>query len=337
MPGQLAVQVVEIVVVILVFQEQAEQGFRNDGMQPAGTERVTEPVLDDGPLDMETVVEHAHGQRAVGLLHIAVVGADVDDAGDAAAVAGREGALVEGDVLDCFRLEDGEQAEQVVHIIDRYAVQHHEVLLRTAAPHVQACEAFLAALDAGQQLQCLDDVGLAEERRRVLDLLDRHFQRSEIDRLHAGVPAGNDAGGLQFGIAPEGEVEGGVALQVEFQDLLVVTEVGCLEAVSAGRKGQGIETEFVGGGAGASRQDAGADERFAGSGVGDVAAEGHAAGGSRLLRCGDGLQHDIAAALLPGQAGAVESLPERGFQRKRGRQVRQAPGCLERAPQGGVV
>ena len=57
---------------------------------------------------MEFVADESDADGTVVLLHVAVVGADVHDAGDPAAVTGRERAFIKGDFLDRFRLENRE-------------------------------------------------------------------------------------------------------------------------------------------------------------------------------------------------------------------------------------
>ena len=215
----------------------------------------------------------------------------------------------------------------MVHVVDGHAVKQDQVLFRTAAADIQAGEAFHAALDAGKQLQGLDDVGLAEQGRHVLDLGQGHLQGSEVDGLEPRILARHDAGGVQFGIAQQGKIDGGVALQVEFERSRVIADVGGFQLVPAGGQGQGIETELVGGCAGLAGEDAGADERLARDGVGDVAVEGEASdpgGGGR------GFQHNAASAQLPGDGGAVEGLAERFFERERGRRGGLGPGGAKR-------
>ena len=84
--------------------------------------------------------------------------------------------------------------------------------------------------------------------------------------------------------------------------------------ITSGWQREGVETEFVGDGADRSGQDAGPDQGFARSGVGDVAAEGDAASarGGRLRR--GGFQDDVASADLPGDAAVREDPPECFFQ-----------------------
>ena len=159
-------------------------------MESAGAEGVAQAVLHDRTFEVEPAVEQAERYAAAVLLEVAVVGADVHDGADAAAVTGREGALVEGDFLDGLGLEDGEDAEHVVHVVDRRAVEKNQVFVGAAAADVDAREAFIAALDARDLLQRLKHVRLAEKNRRVLDLLDGNVHRAEIGGGDAGIGAG---------------------------------------------------------------------------------------------------------------------------------------------------
>ena len=65
--------------------------------------------------------------------------------------------------------------EQVTHIVDRNAIQQHQVLVGAAAAHIQAVLAFTTRLHAGQQLQGLEHVHLPEQGRNAFDLLHGHL------------------------------------------------------------------------------------------------------------------------------------------------------------------
>ena len=225
----------------------------------------------------------------------------------------------------------------MVHVVHGHAVQHDQVFFRSAAAYVQAGKSFLAALHAGQQLQGFDYVGLAEEHRGVFDLRDRNFHGTEVGGLKAGVLAGDDACGVQGCIALQGEVEGRVALHIQLQELLVIADVGDLQPVLSGRQGEGVESEFVGHRAGLARQDAGADQRLARGGVGDVAAEGHTARTDGLGLRRSGAEDDVAPPQFPAQAAATEALPEGFFQRHARLERLQFPVLRQGAPEDGVI
>ena len=225
----------------------------------------------------------------------------------------------------------------MVDAIDGHAVQHHEVLLGPAAPHVQAGEALHAALDAGQQLEALQDVRFSEQGGGGLDLAERHFQRAGIDGLQAGVFAGDDAGCFQLGIAGQGEIEGRIPLQIKLQLQWVESEVGDLQGVRSGGQRQRIEPELVGHGTGLSGQNTRADQGLARGGVGDVPADGHAAHADGFGSRRDGAENDAAAAFFPTQSSVAETLAQGFFEGQAGRQRLQLPGLLQGAAEGGIV
>ena len=68
----------------------------------------------------------------------------------------------------------------MVHIIERDAVKEEQVLVGAATAHIHATGAFVAALHAGQQLDGLDDVCLAEEDGNRLNLLHRYFYGTHL-------------------------------------------------------------------------------------------------------------------------------------------------------------
>ena len=119
----------------------------------------------------------------MGLLHIAVVGADVQDTGDSPSEPGGESPLVECHVLYSLRLEYGKQSQQVVHIVNRYTVQQDKVLCRSAAADIQAGEALYASLYAWKQLEGLHQIGLSEQRRGIFKLQHRNIKGTWQHRL----------------------------------------------------------------------------------------------------------------------------------------------------------
>lgn len=85
----------------------------------------------------EFVTEHSDGECAVQLLVIAVYSPDIYDTGDPASITGRIRSLVECDFLDRLGSEYREEAQHVVDIVQRSAVQHDEVLVRSTSPDMQ--------------------------------------------------------------------------------------------------------------------------------------------------------------------------------------------------------
>ena len=128
---------------------------------------------------------------------ISVIGPDIDDAGYSAAISCREGAFVECDFLDRFRCKYRQQAEQMADIVKRRSVEHHKVLVRATASHINSGKSFHAALHARHQLNGLDDIGFAQHHRHVLDHLLRDFHCAHISGLYAGVLAADNSRGLK--------------------------------------------------------------------------------------------------------------------------------------------
>ena len=135
-PAELAVEVVEEVVSMeaLRFQDRGEE----HRVHAASADRVGEFILYDWPFEMQAIADGPHAHCPVRLLHVAVVCADIDDGGDAAAVSGRKGSFVEGHLLHRLRLEYTEDAQQVLCVVEGDAVKKKQVLLRASAPYVDA-------------------------------------------------------------------------------------------------------------------------------------------------------------------------------------------------------
>ena len=174
---------------------------------------------------MELVGECADAHASVGLLHIAVVGADIDNRRYAAAVSCRERALVQGNLLHGLRLEHRKYAQHMVHVIDGDTVQKDKVLIRAAAPHIQAGEALVAALNAGKHLDGLEDIGLTKEDGGGLDVHQGDVYGTKVGRLDAGVLLAHHGSGLQDCRRLEDNVDGSVPLEVYLPGLLLITQI----------------------------------------------------------------------------------------------------------------
>ena len=111
------------------------------------------------------------------LPHVAVLHVDFQNGRQPAAVARRKPALGDAHVLDRIRVEHAEKPKQVVHAVQRHAIEEHEVLVRGATANVEAARAFAPALDARQQLERLEQVDFAADGREGFDLVngDLHF------------------------------------------------------------------------------------------------------------------------------------------------------------------
>ena len=182
----------------------------------------------------------------------------------------------------------------MVHVVDGDAVQQDEVLIRSATADVKACESFVSSLHPRHQLDGLQDIGLAEDDRRPLDMDERNVDGAEVGALDAGVLLGHDHGFPDLGRRSQDDVQGRIPLQVQFQGDTFIADVAVLQGDLPAGNGQGIITIGVRNGpsrgfrAGFLHQDTGADQGFAGASVRDVSAHGGGAAG--LSRSGKGGQ-----------------------------------------------
>ena len=103
----------------------------------------------DGPLDMAPAGENTDAQRTFHFVAVAFLGGNVEHGGDSSAVFGRDGALVQFHAFHQVRIEGREDAEQVAGVVDGVVVKEDEVLVGTAAAHVEAAGGLAHALDAG--------------------------------------------------------------------------------------------------------------------------------------------------------------------------------------------
>ena len=144
-------------------------------------------------------------------------------------------------------------------VVEGDAVEQQEVLLRSAAAHIDAAEAFGAALHARHELDGLEHVVLTEEHRSVFYHLHRQFDGAHFGTGDAGVFTGHHRRLLERRSGGQMDVDGGVALEVQFQRLLGVANVREGEIVLALRKRQRVEAVSVGNGALAALDNARAD------------------------------------------------------------------------------
>ena len=137
-PRDLSVEVIKIVIGVGVFQHHLNQWRVQHRVHSPCADGVGEFILDYRAFEVEFVADEPDADGSVVLFHVTVIGADVHDAGDPASVTGRERAFVQGDFLDCLRLENREYAEHVIDIVDRYSVQHNQVLIGSASSDINA-------------------------------------------------------------------------------------------------------------------------------------------------------------------------------------------------------
>ena len=239
-PVELGVGVVEVIVYGSVEHLVDERG-EEETVKHSSAHAERQLVLYDGPFQMNLVRERPDPHSTVELLHVAVVGADVDYRRDAPSVPGRERALVERDLLYRLRLEDAQDSEQMVGVVKGDAVEQEQVLLGAAATHVDAAEAFGAALHAGHELDRLEHVVLPEQHRRLLDYGHGQFDGAHFGASYSRILRCRHGGAFQPVVRHEVDVQGGIFLKVEIYLHLRVAHVRADKGMAPLRQGKGIE------------------------------------------------------------------------------------------------
>ena len=80
-----------------------------------------------------------------------------------AAVFRTDGRFVKGGIVDVFAIEYGEKAHKVAGIVDRRTVKKDQIVSRVSASYVDSGVSFTRSLDAGHELECLQDIVHSEE------------------------------------------------------------------------------------------------------------------------------------------------------------------------------
>ena len=83
-------------------------------------------------------------------------------------------------------VEGGENAQQVAHVVEAYAVNVRQVVTVFAALHVQAALVFAARLHAGQHLGVAYGVGAAQHLRHGFERSQIPLHRTALRHRHAG-------------------------------------------------------------------------------------------------------------------------------------------------------
>lgn len=216
------------------------------------------------------------------------------------AVAGGKGAFEECGVLHCFGREDGEDTHQVVGVVDRDAVQHHQILVGASAAHVHAGKALHAGLHAGHQLDGLQQVSLPEYGGGVLDLCHRYLMCSHGCTFYAGFPLVREHYDLcQLVMAVQSDVEQGVFRQPEPAVPAFVAQVGENQFRFPFRQGEGIETERIGGSTCGTTtlKDIGTNQRLGRRSVGHVSADSELTANG-FLRHGPLMEQNVLSGYL---------------------------------------
>ena len=139
---------------------------------------------------------------------------------------GGEAAFIQGDVLDGIGVEGREEAKHVVHVVYGHAVEQHQVLVGTAATHVESCRALRAALHTGEQLQYLQHIGLAKHCRHGLDLCHGDVHGTHLRASHAQVQAiTHDGHLLQLGVCPHGNIHHRVGRELKGECLWRIAHI----------------------------------------------------------------------------------------------------------------
>ena len=221
--GQLAVHVKEVVVGRDF--RRPEDAVEKKGVHSSGADGICRPAFGDRPFKMELVAEYSDTDRPVSLLKVSVVCPYIYDAGSPSSVTGRKRAFVKRHFLHGLRLEDREQAQHMLGVVERDSVKEQQILIRPASTHVYSRKSFRAALHARHQLDRLQDIGLAEEHRGVLDHIHRNLDRAHLRGHDSGFPLCRDNSFLDFGVRFQGNVDCGVSEQVERDGGVVITYV----------------------------------------------------------------------------------------------------------------
>ena len=158
-------------------------------------------------------------------------------------------------------------------IVERNPVQKKQVLVRPASAHIYSRKALGTALHSRHQLDCLQNIGLTEEHRGVLDHIHRNLDRAHLRGHDSGFPLRRDDRLLQLAVRLQRDIDRSVTEQVKREGDIVVAHVGVLQADSFPlRDRQCVEAVGVGGGSRAVRDDPGSDQSLSRGLVGDVAA-----------------------------------------------------------------
>ena len=105
----LGIDIKKVITVFLVF---GHEGFGQQvDVRTAGGNVERSPVLYDRSLEIDFAGQKPHADHSVIVLHVAIVGAHIDNGREASAKAGGEGAFEKCHFLHGFRCKDGEEAQ----------------------------------------------------------------------------------------------------------------------------------------------------------------------------------------------------------------------------------
>ena len=179
-----------VITVLAVLAVCISDERNRNSVQPRATQAELEgrASTDDRALQLDTSVDKAQGECPVEIIQVAVAGGDVYHRRHAAAVTGRETALVEIQSVHDVGIERREKAYQVTGVIYGRAVQEEKVISACAAVDEQAGHQFGTGSHARQQLEGLDEVGGAEHGKALVQILPAQPRQAGLGphrRLHA--------------------------------------------------------------------------------------------------------------------------------------------------------
>ena len=233
-------------------------------------------LLHDRPFQRKAAADDADPALPVEFLVIAVLHGDRQHAAGPSAVVGGHAALDQLDVLYRVRIEHAEKAEEMAGVVHRGLVQQDQVLVRAAAAHIEAAVTLPVALHAGQVLDRLQDVHLAQQRGQRLQLGDVHVHAAHVRgfRLALGPFALHLHGFHHLHHGAELQVHLPVRGEVHPPLHVRIAHVFHHQRIGARLQRGGVVTVVVGGHALVQllNEDGGPDQRLAGGGIGDITA-----------------------------------------------------------------
>ena len=283
-PIQFGVEVVEVIRWVGAYTWVVARRCGNDGTQqnvevgPAGADHETGFVLHNRAFQGQLRGDDADVAVRVKFPHVSVLHVDLQDGRQAPTISRGEAAFGDAHAFDRIRIEHAEKPKQVAHVVQRDAVQQHEVLVWGSATDVEPAGPFSPRLDPRKQLKRLEQVHLAANGRQRFDLVNRDFHPRHLHLLlNAVLLLASHNRLTQFQPCRQLHIElDVVGSQVDLKPLRGVADVIDAHVVRACRQGQGVKAVEVGRHALAHRlgPHRGPDERFARGGVGDVPAQG---------------------------------------------------------------
>ena len=109
-----------------------------EDVKPAASQTYIErgPARDDRSFELEAAVEKADVEGTVICVHVTLTGSYVRDGGKLSTEPGGETAFVEVKIVYHLRVERGDQACHVGHLIKRYSVQKKEVVAAVSSVNI---------------------------------------------------------------------------------------------------------------------------------------------------------------------------------------------------------